>query len=155
MTRGRPQMSRIQKTTAGVAGSLAALGLALVVGVGVASADLMAGICEADGGGVAADIVELADDTRASPIFLERDAVDPVLSIRLAGALDEGPGEPGTPRSGAATELRQGEIDDALASMDAYAIGVKKTPVVQGAEDHALGLIEDALFLSGCILALR
>jgi hypothetical protein len=142
---------RLGRVAARFVGSL----LALVSSVGVAEADLMAGICESDGGGVAADIVALADDTRASRIFLERDAVVPALGIRLASELDAAPGTPGMPRSGAATELIQGEFEEALASMDAYAIGVKKTPVVEGAQDHALGLIEDALFLSGCILALR
>jgi hypothetical protein len=139
---------------------LVTLGTALLfLGVSTtATADLSTEICENSPDGVADDIVDLADDTRTVGmlgIWVRRGHVDPYAGERFAKKLDAEPQRPGKKRRGAATKLRQGEIEGALDKMDAYIAGVTKTKTVDdAAQAIADGLVDDAIFLIGCINSL-
>ena len=135
----------------------------LMLGVGLlfllvatpAMADLGAGICEITPGGVADDIEELAEDTRMASmlgIWMRRGHVDPFAGERFARKLDADPKRAGKTRRGAATKLLRGKIEAALDNMDAYIAGVEKSKVVDdAAQAVADGLVDDAIFLIGCI----
>ena len=120
-----------------------------------ALADLSTGICEGTADLIADDIEELAEDTRAAGllgIWLRRGHVDPFAGERFARKLDADPKRAGKPRRGAASKLRQGKVEAALDDLDAYVAGVGKTKVVDAAAQAiADGLVDDAIFLTGCI----
>jgi hypothetical protein len=117
-----------------------------------AQADLLTGYCETEREGVATDIVDLADDTRATNIFVKGNSLSPVLGERLARKLDAAPPREGKPRRGAATKIRQGKDDEAIIDLEDYIVGMAKTKVVEGAEAIQQMLIGDAGFLIGCVL---
>jgi hypothetical protein len=139
---------------------LVTLGTALLfLGVSTtATADLSTGTCENSPDGVADDIVDLADDTRTAGmlgIWVRRGHVDPFAGDRFAKKLDAKPQRPGKPRRGAATKVRKGKIEGALDAMDAYVAGITKTKTVDdAAQAIADGLVDDAIFLIGCINSL-
>lgn len=136
------------------------LGAALLfLGVSTpAMADLSTVICENSPDGVAVDIVDLAEETRAagmSGIWVRRGHVDPYAGERFAKKLDAEPQRPGKARRGAATKLRLGKVEGALDGMDAYVAGITKTKTSDaGAQAIADGLVDDAIFLIGCINSL-
>jgi hypothetical protein len=139
---------------------LLTLGTALLfLGVSTtATADLLTGNCENSPDGVADDIVDLAWETRAAGIdgiWVRRGHVDPYAGERFAKKLDAEPQRPGKNRRGAATKLRKGKVEGALDAMDAYVAGVTKTKTVDdAAQAIADGLVDDAIFLIGCINSL-
>ena len=136
--------------------SLAAgAGLLFLLVATPAMADLATGTCENTPDLVADDIVELAEDTRMAGmlgIWLRRGHVDPFAGERFARKLDADPKRAGKSRRGAATKLQLGKVAAALDSLDAYVAGVEKTKVVDdAAQAIADGLVDDAIFLIGCI----
>ena len=139
---------------------LLTLGTALLfLGVSTtATADLSTGNCGKSPDAVADDIFELAEETRAAGkfgIWVRRGYVDPYAGERFAKKLDAEPQRPGKKRRGAATKLRQGKVEEALDKMDAYIAGVTKTKTVDdAAQAIADGLVDDAIFLIGCINSL-
>lgn len=123
-----------------------------------AMADLSSGSCESTADLVAADIVELAEDTRVagmSGIWMRRGHIDPYAGERFARKLDADPKKLGKPRRGAATQLLQGKVENALSSIDGYIAGVEKTAVTDDEGQYIADmLVEDAIFLIDCINSL-
>jgi hypothetical protein len=121
-----------------------------------AMADLATETCENTPDLVADDIVDLAIDTRTAGMALtwtRKGHPDMFAGNRFANKLDA-ISQPGSnsPRRGAATKLRQGKVEAALDNMAAYIAGVEKSKTVDdAAQATADGLVDDAIFLIGCI----